>query len=112
LQRRHTNEDSTFCWCPIQRINVFPVETIKNDGNGLVTEFKQIEAAEKTKGIVLLANDIGFQQDTVLRVLIHADYILDVEKRPLDGNLIGGALPTGNGSAGDDFLSWFLLKAG
>ena len=112
LQRRHINEDSTFCWCPIQRINVFPVETIKNDGNGFVTEFKQIEDAEKTKGIVLLANDIGFQQDTVLRVLIHADYILDVEKRPLDGNLIGGALPTGNGSAGDDFLSWFLLKAG
>jgi hypothetical protein len=110
LQRRHSNpEDSTFCWCPIVRMNVFPVDSIKNDEKGLVTDFKQADAAEKTKGIVLIANDIGFQQDTVLRVLIRADYILDVDKRPLDGNMIGGALPTGNGSAGDDFLSWFTV---
>ena len=45
----------------------------------------------------------------LLRVLLHADFIIDVRRRPLDGNHIGGRLPSGNGRPGDDFLSWFSL---
>lgn len=107
LQRRRFEENETFCWCPIQRINVFPLEKIENDGNGLVTSFEISQDKENTKGIALVANDISFGGDDILRVLIHADFIIDTKGRPLDGNHIGGKLPTGNGSAGDDFLSWF-----
>ena len=111
LQARHNNQDSTFCWCPLTRINVFPLDEIKNDGNGRVTEFKpNTDGRETTKGIALIANDVSFSSDTY-RVLVRADYILDRERRPLDGNFIGGTLPTGNGVPGDDFLSWFTVPA-
>ena len=42
-------------------------------------------------------------------MVIHADFIIDTKGRPLDGNHIGGKLPSGNGKAGDDFLSWFIV---
>ena len=46
----------------------------------------------------LIASDIGFRPGETLRVLIHADFIIDVKERPLDGNHIGGKLPSGNGA--------------
>jgi hypothetical protein len=111
LQRSHDNEaDGTFCWCPIRTINVFPLEDIKNNGNGLVTEFKVAQSRATSKGFALITSDsIKFRSGETLRALIHADFIIDVKKRPLDGNHIGGRLPTGNGNPGDDFLSWFTL---
>jgi hypothetical protein len=109
LQRRRDEEDETFCWCPIRRINVFPLEEVANDGNGLITAFNVAPGRATSKGFALIANDIGFRPGETLRVLIHADFIIDVKGRPLDGNHIGGSLPTGNGQPGNDFLSWFTL---
>ena len=112
LQRRHQNDgsDETFCWCPIRRINVFPLERVTNDGNGRITQFAIAQSCSNPpKGFALIANDIGFNSVETLRVLIHADFIIDVKGRPLDGNFIGGKLPTGNAAPGDDFLSWFTV---
>ena len=110
LQRSHADEaDDTFCWCPIQRVNVHPLEEIQNDGNGLVTSFKVAASRDRSKGFALIADGSEFRPSETLRVLIRADFIIDVKDRPLDGNHIGGKLPSGNGKAGDDFLSWFHL---
>ena len=109
LQRRDVRRGD-LCWCAVPRINVFPLEEIENDGNGLVTKFTVAGSRSTSKGFALIANDIGFGADAqTLRVLIHADFIIDVKERPLDGNHIGGKLPSGNGRPGNDFLSWFTL---
>lgn len=47
-------------------------------------------------------------------VVLRGDFIMSVEEngRPakaLDGNFIGGKLPSGNGTPGDDFISWFFV---
>ena len=37
---------------------------------------------------------------------------MDAEnRRSLDGNFIGGKLPSGNGVQGGDFVSWFSVEA-
>jgi hypothetical protein len=109
LQRQTRSENDTLCWCPLQRINVFPLEFVENDGAGFITRFEPTTSQRVSKGFALIANDIPFNDDDVLRVLVYADFILDTERRPLDGNHIGGTLPTGNGRPGDDFLSWFSV---
>jgi hypothetical protein len=39
-------------------------------------------------------------------VRLRCDFILNAEGEAVDGNFIGGFLPTGNGVPGDDFESW------
>lgn len=44
-------------------------------------------------------------------VILRGDHIMDFEnKKALDGNFIGGMLPSGNGTQGGDFVSWFSVK--
>ena len=48
-------------------------------------------------------------------VILKGDFIMSVgddchPPRALDGNFIGGQLPSGNGSPGGDFVSWFFVK--
>ncbi|GMT47978.1 MAG: hypothetical protein IEMM0007_1544 [bacterium] len=48
----------------------------------------------------------------VCTVVLRGDHIMDVNnKKALDGNFIGGELPSGNGSQGGDFVSWFSVKS-
>jgi hypothetical protein len=112
--RRINNENLMFCWCAMERINVFPLESVTNDGNGLITDFAVARGGRATsKGFALIANDVSVSRpdlDRIYRVLIHADFILDADRGPLDGNHIGGTLPSGNGKPGDDFLSWFTFE--
>jgi hypothetical protein len=48
-------------------------------------------------------------------VVLKGDFIMSIgdecnPSKALDGNFIGGALPSGNGTAGGDFESWFFVK--
>jgi hypothetical protein len=48
-------------------------------------------------------------------VVLKGDFILSAEEdgrpiRALDGNFIGGKLPSGNGTQGGDFISWFSVE--
>lgn len=50
-----------------------------------------------------------------LMVILKGDFVLSVEEdgtlaQALDGNFIGGKLPSGNGIQGGDFVSWFSVK--
>ncbi len=47
-------------------------------------------------------------------VVLKGDFILSAAEdgkpiKALDGNFIGGQLPSGNGTQGDDFISWFSV---
>ena len=49
-------------------------------------------------------------------VVLKGDFIMSVgddciPARALDGNFVGGKLPSGNGSPGADFISWFSVAA-
>ena len=46
-----------------------------------------------------------------IRMTLKSDFILDHNGVAVDGNHIGGKLPSGNGSEGGDFVSWFVVKA-
>ncbi|HXG30617.1 MAG TPA: hypothetical protein VNK81_03135 [Thermodesulfobacteriota bacterium] len=48
-------------------------------------------------------------------VVLRSDFIMGVEEngkpaKALDGNFIGGRLPSGNGTQGGDFVSWFYVE--
>lgn len=44
-----------------------------------------------------------------IKVALKSDFIQDKDEKALDGNFIGGKLPSGNGFQGGDFESWFKL---
>ncbi|MEM7584784.1 MAG: hypothetical protein AAF560_15440 [Acidobacteriota bacterium] len=43
-------------------------------------------------------------------VTLHCDFILDNQGHSVDGNHLGGRLPSGNGSPGGTFRSWFHIE--
>lgn len=45
-------------------------------------------------------------------VVLKCDFILDCDGRPVDGNHLGGRLPSGDGVPGGTFESWFYVDAG
>ena len=56
------------------------------------------------------ANDFPDVKDgQILRLVFYSDFVIDVDKRPVDGSHIAGELPTGRGAPGDTFRSWFSL---
>jgi len=48
--------------------------------------------------------------DCILYVTLKCDFILDCHHRPVDGDHLGGKAPTGNGTAGGVFESWFIVR--
>ena len=50
--------------------------------------------------------------EVFFRVVFRADFAMDVESEPnaVDGNHIGGLVPTGNGRPGNTFESWFTIE--
>jgi hypothetical protein len=43
----------------------------------------------------------------IVHVTLRCDFLLDCRRRPVDGEHLGGALPSGNGTPGGTFESWF-----
>ncbi len=46
------------------------------------------------------------------RVILKCDFLLDNDGRSVDGDFLGGTLPSGDGVPGGDFESWFVLRRG
>ena len=42
-------------------------------------------------------------------VTLHCDFLVDCHGHAVDGNHLGGRLPTGDGVPGGDFMSWFRV---
>jgi hypothetical protein len=47
--------------------------------------------------------------DTDVVVTLRCDFIFDCHDIPVDGNHLGGRLPSGDGRPGGDFVSWFRV---
>lgn len=114
LYVRHTDERTgLLCECILPRAIYQAVEVVNQDGDGRIVEVAPLPPDEPETRAVRLVLDPEFFPplfDTnflFLRVLLRADFVLDVEDLAVDGNFLGGRLPTGNGSAGDSFESWF-----
>ncbi len=43
-------------------------------------------------------------------VTLECDFILDCHEQPVDGNLLAGRWPTGSGTPGGVFKSWFYVE--
>lgn len=120
LQRR-VRERGTVCWCALDRTVVRPLSRVETNGDGLITDYDVEAEAETAVGIAIGVNDVNFEPGEVLRVVLYADFVVDVGKRPLDGNHIGGLLPTGrpvggdppagNRQPGNTFMSWFQVPS-
>ena len=53
----------------------------------------------------------ALQEGAGFKIVLRGDHILDKEtNKALDGNFIGGRLPSGNGTQGGDFVSWFYAE--
>jgi hypothetical protein len=44
-----------------------------------------------------------------VEITLRSSHILDKDGKALDGDFIGGKLPSGNGTQGGDYLSWFSV---
>jgi hypothetical protein len=44
-----------------------------------------------------------------VRVRLLGDFVLDAHGNPVDAEFLGGVLPTGDGTAGGTFESWFWI---
>lgn len=55
----------------------------------------------------------AIQEGAEFLVLLRSDHIMSMSenRKALDGNFIGGILPSGNGVQGGDFVSWFSVNA-
>jgi hypothetical protein len=47
--------------------------------------------------------------NSVIFVTLECDFLLDCHDNPVDGNHLGGELPSGDGVAGGVFKSWFRV---
>lgn len=75
--------------------------TITLDENWIVDELGE-------KGYSMLKNEtsLGFDVEIILR----GSHIMSKDGKALDGDFIGGKLPSGNGTQGGDFVSWFHVQ--
>lgn len=48
-------------------------------------------------------------RDHIIQVTLRCDFIIDCRKHPVDGDHLGGRLPSGDGVAGGLFESWFRV---
>jgi hypothetical protein len=93
-----------------QADGAYPLQVLLNDSHP-----PQIENEAGTCAAVFYIDDdllggnvnIG---DSILYVTLKCDFILDCHHRPVDGDHLGGKAPTGNGTAGGVFESWFRVK--
>ena len=102
-------------WTRINILRIFPLD--KNglviDGDGLITDFQEGGDLSIAFGIVLRAqarSRMSTDEMEVFRFTLHADFLIDLDGRPLDGHFIGGKLPTGGRLPGGIFTSWFTIE--
>ena len=71
----------------------------------ITPDVKWIKDEVEKGGYSALRNEkeLGFDVEIILR----GSHIMSTNGKALDGDFIGGKLPSGNGTQGGDFISWF-----
>jgi hypothetical protein len=113
-------ETGLLCECIVPNATYQAVEVTGTDADGRITEIAPLppDVTEAQAVRLVFASQAfppRFDADNLfLRILLRADFVLDTQEpaRAVDGNFLGGQLPTGNGRQGDSFESWFGVRGG
>jgi hypothetical protein len=102
-------------WVTVPRLRAHPIMVTRRS-DALLREWDLLDSppdGRTTMGFAL-AGDMevhGELEPTLgLRVVLYADFVVDAEGLAVDGNHLGGVLPTGRTTQGDTFRSWFRLR--
>lgn len=117
-----------YCECQLPDVVLQPVRVLNEDG-----PIKDVVTLDPRSGDSAQAVRIVFDNQELLnnilkefvidnqvmgtaavffRVVFRADFAMDLQDEPnaVDGNHIGGLVPTGNGRPGNTFESWFTVE--
>ncbi|WP_145962841.1 hypothetical protein [Mangrovicoccus ximenensis] len=119
LQREVRSRDGsgTAVWARLTYMAIGPIEfedSMVSD-EGLLSDWTPLPPdAGSCRGFSMVAVpddsvEVAFIPGEMLRLVFHADFVIDESGRPVDGSFLGGRLPTGRGAPGDTFRSWFIV---
>lgn len=113
LYARHRDpRTGLLCECIVPDAFYQPVEP-RIEGN-LVVAIRPLPGEPVAKAVRLILTNkqigTGDVNPIAFRIVLRSDFVLDIEDRAIDGNHIGGRLPTGNGRQGTTFESWFTVN--
>ena len=96
------------------RMTAHPITDLKIE-NDLLVEWKVLESANTSPGFCLIAEpnthfDLSIDWDMPFRLVFYADFVVNTKGLAVDGNFIGGKLPTGASGGGGTFRSWFWFS--
>lgn len=109
------NTEMGLCECRLPNVFCEPVE-VEVDATGRIVNVNPLPLdIENTPAVRLImdaetARRVGA---AFCRVIFRSDFALDMNKKAVDGNHIGGLVPerpTGNGRQGGTFESWFTVS--
>jgi hypothetical protein len=95
--------------------DVIPIKVGAIAGGAQITSASEVprdtNGTAKADGaaLVFVSLDPGRIKARELYVQIRGDLVIDANSRAVDGNFLGGQLPTGDGVAGGTFWSWFRM---
>lgn len=102
---RNDNSEGDFCLCPLPATCELLASVKVEDG--IIVDVKPAGAAAVVRGVRLLLDNFHDGIDvSLLRIVLRCDFVLDAKRVAIDGNHLGGRLPTGDGVAGGLFESW------
>jgi hypothetical protein len=113
--RVRRNTDMGMCECRLSNVFCEPVEAEVDPATGRIVNVNPLPLdIENTPAVRLMMNsDMARQVGAAFcRVVFRSDFALDMNKKAVDGNHIGGLVPerpTGNGREGGTFESWFTV---
>jgi hypothetical protein len=98
----------------VPRASYQAVQVNNIDDQGLITQITPLPDVMEAEAVRLVFEPDFYpalfeELQVVLRIVFRSDFALDTENRAVDGNHLGGSLPTGNGREGSLFESWLNL---
>lgn len=93
------------------RMTAHPITDLQIE-NDLLVDWTVLESANTSPGFCLIAEtgthfDLSIDWDMPFRLVFYADFVVNTKGLAVDGNFIGGKLPTGVSGGGGTFRSWF-----
>lgn len=101
-------------WATAAQLDAHPITDIQLSGT-LLTDWTILDTTDEAEGFALrgeLSRDLNFDRAMPFRVVFYADFAVTGEGVAVDGNHLGGELPTGPAGPGNTFRSWFRFELG
>lgn len=90
--------------------NLNAAEVDQLDPDGRIVDFVRLDSTPQLISALSVRPTSFLAAPAVVRVVLRGDFVLDADAEAADFEFIGGELPSGNGTAGGTFESWFRLE--